>query len=205
MDQITIFSSHAPEETLEEYVFGRLPEPQCAALEEHLLICPGCQQRLRETDDYIRLMKEAMNGWRPAGKISAVRAAVASGTLAIVAAGVMIVALAVAIPHSWRSSSEPQTVALAAFRGGPASLVKARAGSAIDLVIDASDLDDPRNLQIEVVNESGKLVWTGAAGTVSTQGRILARVRSRLRSGVYWVRLFSTARDLVREFGLRLE
>src|SRR5579863_2885618 len=51
--------AHLSEETLEEYAFNRLSEAEAEPLEEHLLVCGACQEKLREVDDYIRLMKRA--------------------------------------------------------------------------------------------------------------------------------------------------
>jgi hypothetical protein len=38
---------------------GACPEPQAGPLEEHLLICTACQDRLRATDDYVAAMRAA--------------------------------------------------------------------------------------------------------------------------------------------------
>ncbi len=51
--------AHPLVETLEEYAFKRLPEAATESLEEHLLVCAACQQKLREVDEYILLMKQA--------------------------------------------------------------------------------------------------------------------------------------------------
>jgi len=50
---------HPSEDILEEYVFGRLPEVLTARAEEHLLICPACQDALEQTDRFISAMKVA--------------------------------------------------------------------------------------------------------------------------------------------------
>jgi hypothetical protein len=47
------------DDLLEMYALGRLPEPAEAPLEEHLLICPACQIRLEQMDDYIRVVQAA--------------------------------------------------------------------------------------------------------------------------------------------------
>lgn len=56
-------SIHADGEELEQYCLGWLSQPECESLEEHLLICASCQDRLAETELYIRAMRDA------AGKI----------------------------------------------------------------------------------------------------------------------------------------
>lgn len=51
---------HIPDDLLEEYAIGRLPDIDCAPVEEHLLICPTCQNNLTETDEYIRVMRAVL-------------------------------------------------------------------------------------------------------------------------------------------------
>ena len=56
----TGFIFHIPEELLEQFALGKVPEPHCAPLDEHLLICPACQNSLAEIDEYIRVMRAAL-------------------------------------------------------------------------------------------------------------------------------------------------
>jgi hypothetical protein len=44
-------SEHVPDDWLEEYSKGELLEPQLGQLEEHLLICELCCERLTKADD----------------------------------------------------------------------------------------------------------------------------------------------------------
>src|SRR5438270_9390075 len=44
---------------LDLYAIGRLPEAEAALLEEHLLICEACSQRLAETDRFIAALRSA--------------------------------------------------------------------------------------------------------------------------------------------------
>jgi anti-sigma factor RsiW len=50
---------HASENDLEEYVLGRLPEPDLASVEEHLFVCDRCRERLRALDEFIELLRVA--------------------------------------------------------------------------------------------------------------------------------------------------
>lgn len=203
MENLTIFSSHVEDHVLEEYAFGRLSADEIARIEEHLLICPTCQYRLKETDEYILLVKQAARAWPPR-KAAALAAVRRPPIMTILTAGLVTVAVAIAIPHAWRGPREPQTLELTAFRGGSAELPRAHAGE-LSILIDASNLDDTRGMRIEMVDAFGKPVWSGAAPKPSAEGRISARISARLRSGVYWVRLYLPGRELVREFGLRVE
>ena len=52
---------HISEDELELYAVSRgLPEGQLAVIEEHLLICEVCQDRLQELDEYVAAMREAL-------------------------------------------------------------------------------------------------------------------------------------------------
>jgi hypothetical protein len=53
------FDRHFTEQILEEYALGMQSEEVCTPLEEHLLICPACQDQLAEADEYIRIVKAA--------------------------------------------------------------------------------------------------------------------------------------------------
>lgn len=50
---------HIAEHTLEEWVLDRRPGEQYAGLEEHLLICRICQDRVKNIDEYVAVMKSA--------------------------------------------------------------------------------------------------------------------------------------------------
>jgi hypothetical protein len=48
---------HAAEDDLELYAMRSLPAPESERLEEHLLVCVGCQDRLTATDQYVAAMR----------------------------------------------------------------------------------------------------------------------------------------------------
>ena len=51
---------HLSDDLLELYVMGRLDEPELAPLEEHLLICEECRNRLEGTETYIAAMRAVL-------------------------------------------------------------------------------------------------------------------------------------------------
>ena len=53
-------TTHIQEELLERYSLGKLAEDESASLEEHLLICHSCQDRLAETDEFVRTIRAAV-------------------------------------------------------------------------------------------------------------------------------------------------
>jgi hypothetical protein len=55
------FDRHYPERIWEAYSMGMLSEKDSRPLEEHLLLCPLCQDLLAEADEYIRVAKAALS------------------------------------------------------------------------------------------------------------------------------------------------
>lgn len=51
---VTGYGSNLMKDNVEDYVLGRLTGPDCVALEEHLLVCSDCRDRLDETEDFVR-------------------------------------------------------------------------------------------------------------------------------------------------------
>ena len=50
---------HISDNDLERYALGSLPEAELAPLEEHLLICSECRDRLEATEQYVMAMLAA--------------------------------------------------------------------------------------------------------------------------------------------------
>lgn len=48
-----------PAIAIEQYAIGTPSESAGATLEEHLLICPECQNRLQKMDEYVKAMRSA--------------------------------------------------------------------------------------------------------------------------------------------------
>jgi len=213
---------HPTDDLLDEYVFGRLPEPALSTLEDHLLTCSSCQSALAELDDYIRAAKVALaelqharsapSIWPPAwARLPGGAATIWAVALMLVLAGGAIISWRMV---SWRTQPAPETVAviLAAFRGGDAAgFAHAPAGKPLDLLIDGTSLPAAGAYRLQIVNAFGKNVWSEAA--VASNGKLSAHLRKGFGPGVYWVRLYASQAPgdapgeagLLREFGLRLE
>ena len=50
---------HVDADDLERYSLGHSEEAAAARIEEHLLICQPCRDRLTQVDEYVRAMREA--------------------------------------------------------------------------------------------------------------------------------------------------
>lgn len=49
-----------PDHLLERYAMGQLSDQESEPVEEHLLLCPACQDRLLVLDDFVQVMKAAL-------------------------------------------------------------------------------------------------------------------------------------------------
>jgi hypothetical protein len=220
---------HATEEVLEEYTFGRICEPQLGWLEEHLLICLQCQLELEELAEYRLLMKAGLASFErerqaasslgspirsdvPVSRQSSLQNArwlrfalprmpVTTNFLA----GALLVVLAVAAV-SWRVHlpvvlAPVATVRLIALRGGE-DVARAPSGRPLDLVFDRTDLPADFSYRAEVIHSSGRQMWSGSV-RVADQN-LSVRLDKPLRAGAYWVRVYSSGGQLLREFGLNV-
>jgi hypothetical protein len=50
---------HVSDDTLERFAMESLRGSESEPLEEHLLICPGCRERLKATDEFVTAMTSA--------------------------------------------------------------------------------------------------------------------------------------------------
>jgi hypothetical protein len=202
---------HFSEETLESYSLGRLPPASQADLEEHLLICEECRNRVADSDDFVSVMRAAaMNlnsrgeergrtrlfgwfaplSWKPA-------AAVAMAVIAV---------LAVWRPWTDAPAGEEVEVHLHLQRGEAAELVsRVAAGSALSLLVDLSELPPQPVYRLEVVDAEGKRLWEGRVEPAG--GIVVANTGVRVLRGNYWVRLFGgpDGAGLLREYGMKAE
>lgn len=52
-------AAHIDDDTLEAYSLGRLADAESAPIEEHMLVCAECRERLAGWDGYVRAMVAA--------------------------------------------------------------------------------------------------------------------------------------------------
>jgi hypothetical protein len=222
---------HATEEVLEEYTFGRICEPQLGWLEEHLLICAQCQSELDDIEEYKVFMKAGLASFEkerqaaashlnspsepdlPVRRASRLREALSHRFVMpkmpmiknLSAAAVFLVLAGVTV--FWRMQSPVAlapvaTVKLIALRGGEGDIAHAPPGYPLHLVFGRMDLPADSSYRAEVVHSSGRQMWSGSVRIADSSLSI--RVDEPLRTGAYWVRLYSSAGQLLREFGLNV-
>ena len=60
-------ATHIDPDKLELYALGRLVETEVAAIEEHLLVCPQCQDELEQVYRDFAHLKDALKQQKPDG------------------------------------------------------------------------------------------------------------------------------------------
>jgi hypothetical protein len=189
---------HAEEDELERYSLGEVASDECARLEEHLLVCEACRERLAGHDLFTRSFAGAAADWR-AGHPEVEkrrwwfpRLAVVMGALALLAVGAL-----------WLNRSIPQripapvAIALSTTRGAAAA-AHAPAQRPLDLKPDLTGLAVFPTYDLQVVDGIGGMVVK-----VKAAPQAAARI-SALQPGTYFVRLYSPLGELLREYALQV-
>jgi hypothetical protein len=188
---------HASDEILERYSMNRLDGPELAEFEEHLLVCERCQDRLAQEDTIRRQV-------RYAGAKLRERPAKAGRRLPKLAWAFALAAIAIA--GIWwqspgRSTAPPAVIFLKTMRGveNPTQ-PGAPAGRPLTLVLDLTDLQRVSAYALEIVDAGGHPVFR-SSGT-SLNGKLQTTLTHGLAAGAYFVRVYSPARELLREYAL---
>jgi len=197
---------HADDESLEQYSKGSLAEPALAELEEHLLVCSHCRERLEAIDSYVAAMRGAAAKLEHADESrrrfwTRVTCVFTFRRLAWAMAVAAVVLAAVAVRVSWIAArpAEPFAMLLKTSRG--AEIPHAPAGRPLDLRLDITGLA-PVTYQVEIVNAAGERLAESHKAATETTVRTGV---SGLRPGTYFIRLYSPSRDLLREYGLQVD
>jgi Putative zinc-finger len=196
---------HINDELLDQYALGVVSEELLAGVEEHLLICEGCQSRLDASDEFAMLFRAAavqpdarsQRSWRMFWNHP-----VASWTGA--AAAMVAILLLVVGPFRnvgpVRKPTAPAPVFMQSLRG-PDAPAQVTAGRPALLVFDIVPPAGVNDYEARIVNPVGIEIL--AARVFSKDGR-LAVLADRLPPGSYWVRVFRTGNsEAIAEYGLR--
>jgi hypothetical protein len=190
---------HQTDEQLELYALGRLPEPSVAEVEEHLLVCAVCQDRVDDLEAYAFAMRRAISTepvespsrwliWLQQSWMKMPVLAGAGGLAAILLAGTLYWQSAPALPPL-------ATLQLTAMRGAMPSVVPSR-----ETDITLADAPSGTALRAKIVDSAGSSLWSGALGQ-PTRRIALAQ---RLAPGNYFVRLFDDSGKLLHEYGFQV-
>lgn len=205
------FGAHVETGELELYSMGRIEGAQLERIEEHLLVCAWCQDRLAAEDKYVRATRVAAA--RVAAEPQQPRSRAQDRLRAFVWSyepillTVVIAIVLVGVFWFVRPSHEALNPAVVTVildvarseRGG----ATVPAGSEPMLHIDLTDLPQLPAYVVEIVNSRGESVWQSAA--TPSGGKLGLKVEKSLDGGSYWIRLYSSTpeRALLREYGLK--
>ncbi|HUJ22092.1 MAG TPA: hypothetical protein VLX58_11250 [Bryobacteraceae bacterium] len=200
-------SGHATEESLEKYAMDLLTDPELSAVEEHLLACSHCQERLHEVDGYVKAIRAAASGMqqedearkRSWTRISAAFSFRGFGWV-LAASALVLIGLALRIARNPSTAPQPAAVFLQTSRGVQAQ--QAPAGRPLELALDMRGLPLLPAYTVETVDGDGKQVAKSDA--TASQDVVKATVSIPLRAGNYFIRLYAPSGELLREYGLRV-
>jgi hypothetical protein len=188
--------THPEDSQVEDYCLGQLPEPELSELEEHLLVCEACQQRVTEVDGYVRSMRHASTRIR-AEEQKPRKAWAASGLVLVLGVALVVGGIGTFL-HNQRAVGPRVPVALEVTRGAGA-LAQAPAGRPLLLNPGIEGLPALAGYRLEVVDRNGKRVFQGDYSPgkgVETPAQA---------SGIYFVRLYTLQGALLREFALEVQ
>ena len=195
---------HVGEADLESYSMHALSPEASARVEEHLLICETCRQRLVEADEYVAAMKDAASDlprqnrvtesfrwrwrWRWPRLIPAF-AAVAAFARAVVAS-----------LFARRATPAPFAVSLRTLPG-PQTQAQAPSRRPLALQLDLTGLAASPSYRIEMVDQSGNRVWRGAIANPAGAAPVTVPPQKR---GMYFVRVAMPSGETLREYELEI-
>ncbi len=207
---------HATEEDLERYALGRLPAAETERLEEHLLVCTECQDRLVETEAYVQAVRDAAfqlsrgPDWTWRRRLAGTLDAFMAPRLVWVAGALLIAAgltwMSVGRVPTRPGVSAPVAVTLRTLRGAAdSSMAKVPSGRALLLEADLAGLPQHDAWELRLVDSSGRPIRTSLAESEGT--RVIVPVPKGLGKGAYWARLYARGapNQLLREYALQVQ
>ncbi len=197
---------HGTDDQLEAYALGHLAASDQSGLElleEHLMICSTCRDRLDGVEAFTSGMKDAFG---PNSAIAISKQAPLFAWLPWPRVSIALAFLALAAIISIFSRDQTQFVPVAnlqlsATRGEMAVTVPARE---LDLTL-LNAPTEGQTFRALIVNATGRTVWSGQARQEKdVAGSLQVKAQQRFESGEYFLRLYAASGDVVREYGFRI-
>jgi hypothetical protein len=188
---------HLDENVVEGYSMQSLSEDVTAEVEQHLLFCESCRDRVLEADAYTLALKRATKRLpaEPARARWSFRFLVPAFALAALLITVAAVRFA-----TQGSDRPPVPVPLFAMRGTD-NTAHGPAHRALLLEPDLQGLPASPTYRIQVVDAVGAPVWQG---TLAAESQPPSSVIPAQLRGVYFVRVSLPSGQLLREYALEV-
>lgn len=205
------YQHHVLEDHLEAYALRQLQAGEFDALEDHLLVCDVCRQRLNETEQRLTATRIAARRIREedtqarAKRGSWIRFPVVLFPFrpAAVLAAAAILGLGLVAVQYRQPGITYQEVRLTALRGGDAAS-EAVSGKALRLQLDLQGWENRGPVDVALVAADGSPVLRHSTTREAAQPTLVITINKKLPAGQYWVRLEQPPGQSVREYSLRV-
>jgi hypothetical protein len=207
---------------VEDFLFNRLSGVTREVVEEHLLVCHRCLDRVEDEEANRVLIRDAAthlveaelnssgtaggtgDGGAEDGRPTWLGRRSATEFSFAIAATVMVGLLVSAMLY-WQRPSPPVEVALWVERGEVSSLAEVPSGRPLHLTIDLTTLPQLPAYRLELVNARGQLL--SSAELKAEGARLSWNLPAGYAAGRYWIRMRDAAQpaELLREFGLTVQ
>jgi len=195
------FEPHPSDDVLELYSLNQLAGENVAVVEEHLLICTGCQERLAKVESFVSAMKDVCLETVRSTKVerpSFLRVQLPKALWTAVFA-LTVLGISDAFIDSRSTGGAETEINLVASRGME---TRTRTPGPVRLNVETSQLPRFSHYRLALVDATGHDVWQT---DVQPQGSNLSvRVPLRLDAAKYWVRISGPTGAPIREFALTL-
>lgn len=185
-------------EMLERFSMGKASVEETEHLEEHLLFCDTCREKVEENQRYAAALRSAAAQLYREREATRSRWTLSRLVPAMGGVALLTAALVTVVQFPRDVSPETATVLTATRSSAPGG--SAQAGRAIRLAVDVSGLSTPGPYRLELVNERGRVTWQGEYDPAAGDVRVPAQVR-----GAHFLRVYSHSGTLLRECGLTIE
>lgn len=198
-----------------DFLFGRLSELNHEAVEQHLLFCHDCLDRVEFEEQFAahlrvagrRLENEQVDRALGLRRFTLWQrlAAPLRGPVPVWAGAAVLCSLLLVLTYRWERPGPPQELVLQLVRGGLSSTsVPAHRGTPLILHVDLAELAPQSSYQLDLVDAQNRLL--GSAALVPTRGQLVWGPLPALPAGQFWVRLSGAppGRQLLREFSLQV-
>jgi hypothetical protein len=198
-----VSKTHIEDNRLEQYAMGALPEQPRAAVDEHLLACADCQSRLVQIDLFLAAFRPAILQMQTQPAVARKEFRLFPRLVWPASVAAMAACLLLVTVGPGAHPVAPAIVQMQALRG-PGRVARLTAGQSALLVFDVAGEASPAKYEIEVVDRSGKAVYTAATEAI---GDTLSFPVRKLYPGSYWVRVYRDRpeKELLEEYALRVE